>query len=74
MTTPSTTLLTVDEAASVLRCSRTHVYRLIRGKHLRAVDISAPGSVRSKSRIRSDDLARYIERSSQTGRASASGR
>jgi hypothetical protein len=39
-----------------------HVYRLIAKGALRAVDIASPGARRPKTRIRSDDLADYIER------------
>ena len=53
-------LLTVAEAAERLGCSKPHIYRLIAANALKAVDISAPGSTRSKSRIRVDDLAKYI--------------
>jgi len=42
--------------------SENHVYRLIAVGALRAVDISLPGSRRSKTRVREDDLAAYIER------------
>jgi len=41
--------------------SENHVYRLIARGQLRAVDIGLPGSRRSKTRIREDDLAAYIE-------------
>ena len=50
----------IDEAATRLGCSRSHVYDLIAAGELRTVNISARG--RSKTRIRSDDLADYIER------------
>jgi len=39
-----------------------HVYRLIAAGELRAVDIATPGAGRSKTRVRSDDLADYIDR------------
>ena len=56
-------LYSIPETAELLGgCSEPHVYRLIAAGVLRAVDISVPGSKRSKTRIRSDDLADYIER------------
>jgi len=52
-----------------LNCSEMHVYRLIAAGELTAVDIATPGAGRPKTRIRSDDLAEYIERQTR-GRAS----
>ena len=59
-------VLTVPGAAGQLGCSETHVYRLIAAGLLRAVDIATPGAGRSKTRIRADDLAEYIERQTRT--------
>jgi len=56
------TLLTVPGAAEFLGCSAMHIYRLVAAGELRAVDISSDGARRTKTRIRSDDLAEYIER------------
>jgi excisionase family DNA binding protein len=53
-------VLTIPGAAGQLSCSEMHIYRLIAAGELRAVDISMPGSGRSKTRIRADDLASYI--------------
>lgn len=50
--------------------SEIHVYRQIAAGELRAVDIASPGAKRSKTRVRSDDLADYIERKTR-GRAPA---
>lgn len=62
MTTPAPDFVyTINETARRLGCSRTHAYKLIAVGLLRAVDISAPGSGRSKTRVRPDDLAAYIE-------------
>ncbi|MGH3403797.1 MAG: excisionase family DNA-binding protein [Streptosporangiaceae bacterium] len=61
-------LLPVAEAAARLACSDMHVYRLIAAGELQAVDISQPGSRRSKTRIRSDHVDSYIE-SKTRGRA-----
>jgi excisionase family DNA binding protein len=56
------TLYTPAGAGERLGASEMHVYRLIAAGQLRAVDISNPGARRTKTRIRSDDLADYIER------------
>lgn len=53
-------LLTVNQVAEKLGCSRNHVYRLISIGVLPAVDIAAPKATRSKTRIHLDDLAKYI--------------
>jgi excisionase family DNA binding protein len=55
-------LLTIEEAARRQGCSQMHVYRQIARGELPAVDIALPGAKRSKTRVRSDDLAAYIER------------
>jgi len=55
-------LLTIPQVAQELNASENHVYRLIASGDLRAVDISQRGALRSKTRVRSDDLADYIER------------
>jgi excisionase family DNA binding protein len=59
-------LLTIPGTAEKLECSEMHIYRLIAAGELRAVDIATPGSGRSKTRVRSDDLADYIERQTRT--------
>jgi excisionase family DNA binding protein len=63
----SVALLTIGEAGLRLRASENHVYRLVALGQLRAVDVGLPGSRRSKTRIREDDLAAYIE--SQTAKS-----
>jgi excisionase family DNA binding protein len=55
-----TELLSIPETAKALRCHRDHVYTLIAAGELRAVDIAA--GRRPKTRVRSDDLADYIDR------------
>lgn len=56
-------LYTIPETAERLgNCSEMHVYRQIAAGELRAVDIASPGAGRPKTRVRSDDLADYIER------------
>jgi excisionase family DNA binding protein len=54
-------LLTIPATAERLGCSDNHVYRLVAAGQLRAVDIAPPGNQRTKTRVRSDDLAAYIE-------------
>jgi excisionase family DNA binding protein len=56
----------VTEAAKRMGCSDMHVYRLIAAGELPTLDIATPGAGRSKSRIRSDDLADYIERKTRS--------
>lgn len=64
------TLHSVTEVAEILgNVSDMHVYRLIAAGELRTVDIATPGAGRAKTRIRSDDLADYIDRNTR-GRAS----
>ena len=58
-----TFLYTIPEAADALTCTRQHVYVLISSGLLRAVDIARPGSLRSRLRIRSEDLEDFLERS-----------
>lgn len=60
-----------ETATKILGCSEMHVYRLIAAGELTAVDIATPGAGRPKTRIRSDDLADYIERNTRgrTGKA-----
>ena len=62
-------VLTIPAAAGQLGCSEMHIYRLIAAGQLRAVDISMPGSVRSKTRIRADDLTSYIEQQTRGAHA-----
>jgi excisionase family DNA binding protein len=57
----SPTLYTPAEIAERLSCCENYVYTLIATGELRTVDIARPGAQRSKTRIRDDDLAAYIE-------------
>ena len=54
-------LLTIPEAGERLRCSESHVYRLIAVGKLRAIDVAQPGARKPKTRISEADLAAYIE-------------
>lgn len=65
----TTQLLRIPEAAERLGCADNHVYRLIADGALKAVDISRPGSKQSKTRIRSDDLAAYIDAHTRSARS-----
>jgi hypothetical protein len=57
----------VDTGVLLGGCSDQHVYRLIAAGELRSVDISTPGSRRPKIRVRSDDIADYIDRQTSKG-------
>lgn len=57
-----TQLLTIPQAAERLACSENHAYRLVASGELRAVDIAPRGSKRSKTRIREDDIAAYVNK------------
>lgn len=50
--------LTVPEVAKLLRCSGEHVRSLIRGRHLRAINI-APGSLRPNWRVPEAEVERF---------------
>ena len=54
-------LLKPAEVAQALGISENGVYRMIAGGEIRVVDVSQPGAKTSKTRIRSDDLAEFIE-------------
>lgn len=54
-------IYTPQQAADWLACSREHIYRLIRKGVLPAIDISPPGSIRTKTRIRERDLVAYVD-------------
>ncbi len=62
-------LYSTDRAGEILEVSGMTVRRMIYTGELRGVDISPEGSARPRYRVRSDDLAAYIE--SRTGRAGA---
>lgn len=62
-------LKTIPQVADALGCGKSHVYNLLSSGELRAVDISRTG--RPKTRIRTDDLAAYIERQTRETRKGA---
>ena len=53
-------VLTVQQAADALHCSKTHIYRLIHSGALETVDISKPGSQKTRMRILMEDLNEFI--------------
>lgn len=57
--------LTPQQAADRLGCSKVHIYRLINSGSIPSVDISAPGSLRTKTRILLDDLNAFIKASAR---------
>lgn len=63
--------LTVPAVAEQLGVSDMYVYKLIRSGELRTINIALPGAVKSKIRVRADDLAEYIDKQTQPPRASA---
>lgn len=70
MTSPdiaSITVLKIPQVAEILGCSDRHVYRLIDAGALPAVDISPPGSQRSRTRIRFTDVQQYITANTHEG-------
>lgn len=56
-----THLYTIPELAEYLTCSRPHIYALISSGQLQGVNISVPGSSRTKLRVRSADLEAFLE-------------
>ena len=54
-------LLTPDQAAGRLGCSRDTVERLIAAGQLRWVDIRSPQATRPRVRVRESDLAAFID-------------
>ncbi|MFO7282929.1 MAG: helix-turn-helix domain-containing protein [Thermobifida fusca] len=57
----ATHVLTIPDAALRLGCSRQHVYRLINSGALPTIDIASPGARRTKQRITTAALQRYLE-------------
>jgi excisionase family DNA binding protein len=64
MTSPL--LMTIPETAAELRCHRDTVYELINTRQLKAVDIATKPGSRPKTRVRRDDLIRFIESRTRT--------
>jgi hypothetical protein len=55
-------LLTIPETRQILSCSETHVYCLIADGELATVDISRPGSRKSKTRVPLQAAEDFLER------------
>lgn len=62
----SARLLSIPEVAALLSCSRWHVYKLINTGEIPVVDIAAPGSTSTITRVREDDLERYVDNLSRS--------
>jgi hypothetical protein len=56
------TLLSVAKVAEVLDCDPDHVYNLISDGELSKVNIARGTSTRPLTKVRTDDLADYINR------------
>lgn len=61
-------VLTLQQAGDLLGCSKTHVWRLIKGGLIPTVDLSATGNQRMMTRILLDDLNDYIRYIRAAGR------
>lgn len=61
----SVKLLSLNEAAERIGCSRAHIYGLISAGHLNRYDISLPSRIgkakRPKTRVSDADVDAYIE-------------
>ncbi|MEV0968474.1 helix-turn-helix domain-containing protein [Microtetraspora glauca] len=57
-----TALLTIPETATELRVGDNTVYRMIARGDLTAVDISAPGARKSKTRVPRESIHAYLKR------------
>ena len=55
-------VITIQQVADRLGCSKPHVYRLINSGALPAVDIASPDSNRTKTRVRLSDLDNFLSR------------
>lgn len=64
-------LLTIDEVAEQIGCSRMHVYRLIQAGSLVPVDIAVPGAKRSRYRFTRTALTDFYQRSSSSTQPAA---
>ncbi len=64
---PADGLLTFDQAAQRLSCSRAHIYNLVTAGRLRLIDIGL-GTERSKPRIAAEDIAAFIASSERPTR------
>jgi excisionase family DNA binding protein len=60
---PELRLLTLDEVAETLRCSRRHVERLIESGLLTACHLPSPTGSATKTRVQTADLQSFIQSS-----------
>jgi excisionase family DNA binding protein len=65
-TTTKTQLLTMQDAAEQLDCSRSYIYRLIASGQLRSVDIKVKGNKRSKTRVYASEVEAFIASNTST--------
>ncbi len=59
-------LLSVDEVAERLGCSKMHIHRLVAAGALRPVNISVPGASKSRFRFSREELQSFYDRSLYT--------
>jgi excisionase family DNA binding protein len=59
-------LLSVDEVAEALGCSKMHVHRLVQAGSLTPVNISVPGTSKTRFRFTTAELQAFYERSLYT--------
>jgi hypothetical protein len=59
---PLPRLLTIPETRALLGCCENHVYALIGDGELTTVDISRPGSRKSKTRVPEDVAREFLAR------------
>lgn len=59
---------TPQQVADWLNCSKVHVYRLINSGALKHIDIAKPGALRTKKRIREQDLMAYVATMQETAK------
>lgn len=62
-------LLTIPETAATLKLGQNTVYRLIACGQLDTVDVSLPGSRKSKTRVPHVSIERFIERRTRNRRS-----
>lgn len=59
--TPEVELYSTSRAGEILEVTGMTIRRMIASGELRVVDIAPEGSARPRYRVRSDDLAEYID-------------
>jgi excisionase family DNA binding protein len=56
-------LLTMKQVCEILGCSQMHLVRLVKAGEITVIDIATPGAGRAKNRVSSEELARYVAKS-----------